>query len=162
MRPVGKLSEDSKYRYPVLRHEKARLFDKSSRGAGRLIGLYTTLVVVVIVVVAVIVSPAVFSPVGDIVAESVFDPVWIICHIDHSVRLLPDVLSIGFRLEDTPPAGNPSSAFSIFLGILSISPLCRIYGFDVLCVHLRCELIIYQLKAFHPIRVYRAKVWRQK
>lgn len=77
MRPVRKLSEDSKYRYPVLRHEKARLFDKSSRGAGRGIGLYTTLIVVVIIV-AVIVTPAVLSPVRDVVAESIFNPIGIV------------------------------------------------------------------------------------
>lgn len=76
---------------------------------------------------------------------------------------LSDDPSIGPRLEDTPPRRHFVKRFrDIFLDTVRVFFLCRIYGFDVLCVHLRCELIIYQLKVFHPIQIYRTKVWRSK
>lgn len=86
-----------------------------------MIGLYVILIIIVVIVVAVIVAPSILSPVGDIVAESVFDPVRIVCHIDHSVRLLPDDPSIGPRLENTPPRRRFVKRFrDIFLGTVSV------------------------------------------
>ena len=142
-RQAGK---SSMYRRSVPRHGKARLVGNRAEGRAGRIGLYATLIIIIVVAVIVAVAPAVLRPVRDVIAESVFDPVGIVCHIDHSVS---SSVRCSFHRAShrayPPPAGDPSSTFfSIFLLISSISPLCRIYGFAVSSVHLRRELLIYQ------------------